>query len=113
MDETTQQNAALVEETTSAAQSMKEQAVGLMRQVNDFKLAGAGGNQAGSMPARQETRAVASPAAKTVGNGKRAGAAVRPKAATSHAHEAEKDLVGVAGANGQDRRRKDEEFEEF
>jgi methyl-accepting chemotaxis protein len=41
MDETTQQNAALVEETTSAAQSMKEQAKELLRQVDTFKVGGA------------------------------------------------------------------------
>jgi methyl-accepting chemotaxis protein len=38
MDETTQQNAALVEEATSASQSMKEQAKELMSQVASFKM---------------------------------------------------------------------------
>jgi methyl-accepting chemotaxis protein len=38
MDDVTQQNAALVEETTSAAQSMREQARELMRQVEVFKI---------------------------------------------------------------------------
>ncbi len=37
MDETTQQNAALVEETTGASQSMKEQAKDLMHQIEVFK----------------------------------------------------------------------------
>ena len=40
MDETTQQNAALVEQTTSASQSMKEQAKGLIQQVAAFKVNG-------------------------------------------------------------------------
>lgn len=38
MDQTAQQNAALVEETTSAAQSMRDQAKELMRQVELFKV---------------------------------------------------------------------------
>jgi len=42
MDETTQQNAALVEEATSASQSMKEQAKELMTQVASFKMNGNG-----------------------------------------------------------------------
>ena len=40
MDETTQQNAALVEETTSASQSMKEQARELTKQIASFKISG-------------------------------------------------------------------------
>jgi methyl-accepting chemotaxis protein len=47
MDETTQQNAALVEETTSAAQSMKEQAKELTRQMAVFKVSAAGAALAG------------------------------------------------------------------
>jgi methyl-accepting chemotaxis protein len=38
MDETTQQNAALVEETTSASQSMKAQAQALLQQVAQFTV---------------------------------------------------------------------------
>lgn len=40
MDEITQQNAALVEETTAAARSLKNQADGLMSQVSCFQLPG-------------------------------------------------------------------------
>ena len=40
MDETTQQNAALVEEATAAARAMEEQAVGLSAAVSVFRLAG-------------------------------------------------------------------------
>ena len=38
MDQTTQQNAALVEETTAASQSMRAQAQALMKQVKSFKI---------------------------------------------------------------------------
>jgi methyl-accepting chemotaxis protein len=38
MDQTTQQNAALVEETTAASQSMREQSKALMKQVKSFKI---------------------------------------------------------------------------
>lgn len=40
MDQTTQQNAALVEESAAAAQSLKEQADQLVREVSVFKIAG-------------------------------------------------------------------------
>jgi len=42
MDEVTQQNAALVEEASAAAESMQEQAEGLLKDVSVFKLNGAG-----------------------------------------------------------------------
>ena len=44
MDETTQQNAALVEETTSASQSMKDQAKELMSQMDVFVVNSSGGH---------------------------------------------------------------------
>jgi len=40
MDEVTQQNAALVEEAAAAAESLEEQARGLMQAVGMFKLTG-------------------------------------------------------------------------
>jgi methyl-accepting chemotaxis protein len=40
MDQVVQQNAALVEEATGAAESMKEQAGSLLGQVSRFKLGG-------------------------------------------------------------------------
>jgi methyl-accepting chemotaxis protein len=40
MDEVTQQNAALVEEAAAAAESLVDQAVGLMDTVSAFKLSG-------------------------------------------------------------------------
>jgi methyl-accepting chemotaxis protein len=108
MDETTQQNAALVEEATSASQSMKEQAVELMRQVNFFKLTGTGAERSGRPSggaARQDLPAathkpVAKPTAKSAAH------------ATGH-RTAVKEPVVVGGGNGQDRRRKEDDFEEF
>jgi hypothetical protein len=41
MDQVTQQNAALVEQSAAAAESMKEQAQGLIGTVSVFKLAAA------------------------------------------------------------------------
>jgi methyl-accepting chemotaxis protein len=43
MDEVTQQNAALVEEAAAAAESLEEQARGLVQTVSMFKLAEGGG----------------------------------------------------------------------
>lgn len=50
MDETTQQNAALVEEAAAAAESLVEQASTLMDSVNRYKLRGAGGGISQSAP---------------------------------------------------------------
>ncbi|MBI4986898.1 MAG: hypothetical protein HZC24_16520 [Rhodocyclales bacterium] len=50
MDEVTQQNAALVEEAAAAAESLEEQAHGLVQAVGSFKLA------AGEAPMRQTPR---------------------------------------------------------
>ncbi|MNN71618.1 Methyl-accepting chemotaxis protein III [compost metagenome] len=44
MDETTQQNAALVEEASAAARSMEQQAEALAGAVSVFRYSGAGGN---------------------------------------------------------------------
>ena len=48
MDEVTQQNAALVEEAAAAAESLEEQARGLMQAVGMFKLADGGGQMMAS-----------------------------------------------------------------
>ncbi|WP_088178458.1 methyl-accepting chemotaxis protein [Methylotenera sp. L2L1] len=57
MDEVTQQNAALVEEAAAAAESLVDQAVGLMDTVSAFKLSGGLGLQN-----RQNLRTIAPPA---------------------------------------------------
>ncbi|OON59129.1 methyl-accepting chemotaxis protein [Massilia sp. KIM] len=61
MDQVTQQNAALVEEAASAAQSLQESAAGLAQQVSVFRLAdGAGAARpAARAPARQPRLATA------------------------------------------------------
>ncbi len=55
MDEATQQNAALVEETTSAAQSMRQQARELMQQVQQFKTNQADRPESAQRLTRRET----------------------------------------------------------
>jgi methyl-accepting chemotaxis protein len=99
MDETTQQNAALVEEATSASQSMKEQAKELMHQVATFKLA-----QGGQEQSQKPGAVVHKPSASSAGSVKK--------------HPAKKpasvpEPASVASSNGKDRRSKDGEFEEF
>jgi len=55
MDQTTQQNAALVDETTSASQSLKVRATELRRRVLQFKLAATEADKA-AMPAVHDLR---------------------------------------------------------
>ncbi|GKS59218.1 hypothetical protein YTPLAS18_27450 [Nitrospira sp.] len=98
MDETTQQNAALVEETTSASHSMKEQAKELMQQVSTFKVAGSDAPRATARQAVPLAPTTAKPPVK------------------NQAKPASKPVVeptGVGSGNGHDRRRKDDDFEEF
>jgi methyl-accepting chemotaxis protein len=103
MDDVTQQNAALVEETTSAAQSMREQARELMRQVEVFKI---NGTSEASYVKRAASESV--PACRS---GRDEIRFTRPASRTArHAGEP----AGVsAGSNGKDHRWREEEFEEF
>jgi hypothetical protein len=81
MDQVTQQNAALVEESAAAAESMKEQAQGLIGTVSVFKLAAA--TQAPAVQA--VTVHAAEPAAKPAarpGTGASTGARAALKSAT-------------------------------
>ncbi len=50
LDQMTQQNAALVEQSAAASESLREQASGLSRAVSQFKLSGAEGSHAASLP---------------------------------------------------------------
>jgi methyl-accepting chemotaxis protein len=105
MDETTQQNAALVEETTSASQSMKDQAKELMGQMDVFVVNASEGHA----PVRTAVSSARTAA-------KAAVAATKPglKKASFSAKPAEtKQPVGVAAGNGHDRHKKDDDFEEF
>ncbi|MBX3237162.1 MAG: PAS domain-containing protein [Nitrospiraceae bacterium] len=110
MDETTQQNAALVEETTSASQSMKDQAKELMRQVEIFKVAV---HQSGGDTDAVATRAAAP---KAVSKPDAAPGGAKPgakKPVLSAKPSSGKVSAEVASGNGHDRRRKEDDFEEF
>jgi methyl-accepting chemotaxis protein len=100
MDETTQQNAALVEETTSAAQSMKEQAKELLQQVAIFNTGQAEEPQRGPAFAK---RVVSQPRPKLPGKtAMPAGKRMQAKAP-----------VAVAAGNGKGHSSSGDEFEEF
>ena len=112
MDETTQQNAALVEETTSAAQSMKEQAKELLQQVEVFKVNQIEGHHAGHGVVKHDSpRSVNKPPVKPVthSNGPR----MTAKKSVAGKPMEHKESVGVAAGNGKDRRSTGDEFEEF
>ena len=112
MDETTQQNAALVEESASASQAMKDQAEQLMQQVAYFKVADDG--HGSGAPAVKPT-AVRREAPKT-GAGKPA-----PKPHATAPQTKGRPMVGAAAGkpgahgagNGHGHLAKKDEFEEF
>ncbi len=103
MDQGTQQNAALVEEATSASQSMKQQAAGLLEQVAFFKVtegSSGGGNRPSVSPS------VPAP--------KPASAAIKPPTPVKPMTQPAPQLAGVGSGNGHDRRQADDDFfEEF
>jgi len=68
LDQMTQQNAALVEQSTAASESLREQALQLTRAVSQFKLhdGAAASAQSGGLPAAAPTRARLTPAARPV-----------------------------------------------
>ena len=110
MDETTQQNAALVEETTSASQSMKDQAKELMRQVEVFKVPAGESSRAPVAPRVVVTSS--KPSFKPTGTSSAAKPGLKKPVSLAKPSE-EKPHAGVASGNGHDRRRKDDDFEEF
>jgi methyl-accepting chemotaxis protein len=101
MDETTQQNAALVEEATSASQSMKEQARELMNQVASFKLMQTGQEQSQRPSQAQASQKLGAVAAGPVKK------AIFKKSPPKV--EAKLESAAVGAVKG----RKDGEFEEF
>jgi methyl-accepting chemotaxis protein len=110
MDQTTQQNAALVEETTAASQSMREQSKALMKQVKSFKINISEGQKA-ALASVVDLRANTAKTIHAIYGEEESGAdssRTRPLKA-----ERRDQPAGVAAGNGQDRRKKDEEFEEF
>jgi len=115
MDDTTQQNAALVEETTSAAQSMKEQAAELLRQVEVFKIGVTDGYAIGHS-ADQVKRDVAhgmpKPSVKPVAHANAPKPTFRGVAPATKLGET-KETVGVGKSSGMDRLRTADEFGEF
>ncbi|MEK7352465.1 MAG: hypothetical protein AAB177_16460, partial [Nitrospirota bacterium] len=93
---------------TSASQSMKEQAQELMRQVEAFKINGAGDapprkRDASDSRTTYASRTTLHATAKPMGKKSLGG----PKATDG------KEPAGVATATGKDRRSKEAEFEEF
>jgi methyl-accepting chemotaxis protein len=57
LDQMTQQNAALVEESAAAAESLREQAVKLSQSMQVFRIAGQGGVAHAASPAAKATQA--------------------------------------------------------
>ena len=108
MDETTQQNAALVEETTSASQSMKDQARELMRQVDVFKV---NGTSESSHVKREASGSGTKYASRTTFHAAPKPLAKKPVGGAKPIADTEPS--GVAAGNGKDRRQKEAEFEEF
>ena len=98
MDQTTQQNAALVEETTAASQSMRAQSQALMKQVKAFRINVSEAQKAAMAPVAELRENTAKVIHTFFGE--------EEPAAT---HDAPRVAVGA----GQERRQKDEEFEEF
>ena len=109
MDQSTQQNAALVEEATSASQSMKQQAEALLEQVAFFKTdeEGSGQRSHGTKDSKGETIRPASVGKHLRPSAKAPRPVKTPATPTSQP-------VGVGSSNGHDRRQSDDDFfEEF
>ena len=132
MDQATQQNAALVEEITAASQSMRAQSMALRKQVMSFKINVSEEIKATMPPVHElrvntaktihdcygaPERAHAREASERVKREARGAGATRPAS-----QELSADLrtavhagqpAALQAGNGKDRRRTDEEFEEF
>jgi methyl-accepting chemotaxis protein len=103
MDETTQQNAALVEEAASASQAMKDQAQGLMQQVEAFKVK----NDGREIGAHSRKPAVVKHEAPKPMVRK---PELKPRAVS---RSAERELAGVGTSKPSGNGHKKDEFEEF
>ncbi len=102
MDQGTQQNAALVEEATSASQSMKQQAAGLLEQVAFFKVT-TGGNGS-CRPGLGPSIPAPKPASEVI----------KPPMPVKAVPQPAPQLAGVGSSNGHNRRQADDDFfEEF
>jgi methyl-accepting chemotaxis protein len=113
MDQGTQQNAALVEQATSASQSMKQEAAGLMKQVAFFKLEDTEQGQSGNSGLPRRSRVNVAPSI-----GKTFPTATKPwhpaKAGSSQKATVTSQPIGMGSSNGHDRRQRENDFfEEF
>jgi methyl-accepting chemotaxis protein len=121
MDQTTQQNAALVEETTAASQSMRAQAQALMKQVKAFKINISEAQKAGMAPVAELRANTAKtihafygePELSTDSSQTRLINGREQHGVAPSKTERREEPAGVAAGAGQDRRRMEEEFEEF
>ncbi len=105
MDQTTQQNAALVEQAASSAQSMQHQAASLQREVDFFKTSSSGDAEA---PTSRRSKSASSPAKSA------APAAKKSSASPAPAKKETRAPAGVGAGTGAERRpRQDDDFEEF
>ncbi len=106
MDETTQQNAALVEEATSASQSIKDQAEDLVEQVEFFQLEGKEAGQRASRAVKEAKREMAPSKSQrpSTGTSRRSGTLPKPKL---------RQAVGANGSGVTKSVGSEEDFEEF
>ena len=94
MDQTTQQNAALVEEASAAAQSLQHEAATLARTVGAFRIEGSGTTPApAAAPKRPAAPAVKAPAPATPAKPAARALAAAPRAA-------KKDTAGAGAGDG-------------
>jgi len=110
MDQTTQQNAALVEETTAASQSMRVQSQALMKQVKSFKINVSEGQKAAMAPVVDLRENTPKMIHAIIGEEESGGDFSRTCPSKAERRD---QPAGVAAGAGQDRRRMEEEFEEF
>ncbi len=111
MDETTQQNAALVEQSAAASEGMQQQANHLQGLVSVFKV-NANGAPALSHPAVRTAPPAMHARTHKVAASLTARPAVKASPAIKASHQAP-EPAGIASGNGHDRRRRDDDFEEF
>ena len=112
MDQGTQQNAALVEEATSASQSMKQQAAELLQQVAFFKFEE---DRQRGLSRKEGQRPVTSQVGQSGRKGKATPVSQPAQSSKSPSSmEIKPQPAGVSSSNGHDRRqREDDCFEEF
>jgi methyl-accepting chemotaxis protein len=121
MDQTTQQNAALVEETTAASQSMRAQAQALMKQVKSFRINVSEAQKATMAPVAEMSERTARTSQAVDGKSDssadlsmKSGFKVRDQKFVAQAKaKSREEPAGAATGDGKERRRMEEEFEEF